>query len=112
MPGPPMFHAYALCPPIRGSPMRLSTLFGKTLREAPSEAEHDSHRLLLRAGLVVQNAAGIYSYLPLAWRVLRKLEQIVREEFDRAQGQEIFMPHLTPTELWEESGRKKEYGPP
>src|SRR5581483_11072484 len=61
--------------------MRISSLFGKTLREIPADAESDSHRLLLRAGLVTQTAAGIYSYLPLGWRSLRKIEQIVREEF-------------------------------
>ena len=76
--------------------MRLSNLFGKTLREAPAEAEHLSHQLLLRAGLVQQAAAGIYSYMPLGWRSLRKIEQIVREEMDAAGGQEVLMPHLTP----------------
>jgi prolyl-tRNA synthetase len=91
--------------------MRMSTLFGRTLREAPSEAEHDSHRLLLRAGLVQQIAAGIYSYLPLGWRALRKIEQIVREEMDRAGGQELLMPALSPADLWEESGRLEKYGP-
>jgi prolyl-tRNA synthetase len=90
--------------------MRVSTLFGKTLREAPADADSDSHRLLLRAGLVQQTAAGIYSYLPLGLRVLRKVEQIIREEFDRADGQEVLMPALSPADLWEESGRKSEYG--
>ena len=90
--------------------MRISTLFGKTLREAPSDADSDSHRLLLRAGLIQQTAAGIYSYLPLGLRVLRKIEQIIREEFDRADGQEVLMPALSPADLWEESGRKSEYG--
>ena len=87
--------------------MKLSTLFGKTLREAPSEAEHDSHRLMLRARLAEQTAAGIYSYLPLGYRVLRKIEQIVREEMDDAGGQEILMPVLTPTDLWNETGRRQ-----
>ncbi len=91
--------------------MRMTRLFSHTLREAPGEAEHDSHRLLLRAGLVQQIAAGVYSYLPLGWRVLRKIEQIVREEMDRAGGQEILMPALTPIELWEETGRAADYGP-
>ncbi len=72
--------------------MRISRLFGKTLREAPAEAEHDRTCLLLRARLVEQLAAGIYSYLPLGFRVLRKIEQIIREEMDRAGGQEILMP--------------------
>lgn len=92
-------------------PMRMTRLFGHTLREAPQEAEHLSHQLLLRAGLVQQIAAGIYSYLPLGWRALRKVEQIVREEMDRAGGQEILMPALSPIELWEESGRAADYGP-
>jgi prolyl-tRNA synthetase len=91
--------------------MRMTRLFSHTLREAPGEAEHESHQLLLRAGLVQQIAAGVYSYLPLGWRVLRKIEQIVREEMDRAGGQEILMPVLSPIELWEESGRASDYGP-
>ncbi len=90
--------------------MLMSRLFGRTLREAPTEAEHDSHRLLLRARLVEQLAAGIYSYLPLGYRVLRKIEQIVREEMDAAGGQEILMPTLQPIDLWEESGRKEMLG--
>jgi prolyl-tRNA synthetase len=89
----------------------MSRLFGHTLREAPAEAEHDSHRLLLRAGLVQQTAAGIYSYLPLGSRALRKIEQVVREEIDAAGGQELLMPALTPASLWEESGRLDKYGP-
>jgi prolyl-tRNA synthetase len=91
--------------------MRMTQLFGHTLREAPAEAEHLSHQLLLRAGLVQQIAAGVYSYLPLGWRVMRKIEQVIREEFDRAGGQEILMPALSPIELWEESGRAADYGP-
>ena len=89
----------------------MSQQFGKTLREAPAEAEHDSHRLLLRAGLVQQIAAGIYTYMPLGWRVLRKIEQVVREEMNRAGGQEILMPALSPADLWSESGRIEKYGP-
>ena len=91
--------------------MRMSQQFGKTLREAPAEAEHDSHRLLLRAGLVQQIAAGIYTYMPLGWRVLRKIEQVVREEMNRTGGQEILMPALSPADLWSESGRIEKYGP-
>ncbi len=87
--------------------MRISNLFGKTLREAPAEADQLSHQLLLRAGLVQQAAAGIYSYLPLGWRVLRKIEQVVREEMDAAGGQEVLMPHLTPSDLWQETGRRQ-----
>ena len=90
----------------------MSALFGKTLREAPSEAESDSHRLLLRAGLVQQTAAGIYSYMPLGCRVLRKIEQVVREEIDAAGGQEVLMPALSPSELWEESGRARRWARP
>ena len=85
--------------------MRLSHHFGKTLRQVPAEAETPSHQLLLRAGLVQQLAAGIYAYLPLGWRVLRKIEQIIREEMDAAGGQELFLPALLPIELWEASGR-------
>ncbi len=91
--------------------MRMTRLSGHTLREAPGEAEHASHQLLLRAGLVQQIAAGVYTYLPLGWRVLRKIEQIVREEMDRAGGQEILMPVLSPIELWQETGRASDYGP-
>lgn len=91
--------------------MRQSTMFIPTLREAPSEAEAISHQLLLRAGFIRQLAAGIYTYLPLGWRVLRKVEQIVREEMDRAGAQEFLMPAMQPVELWDESGRNEVYGP-
>ncbi len=90
--------------------MRLSKLFGKTLREVPAEAETASHQLLLRTGMIQQVAAGVYSYLPLAWRVLRKIEQIIREEMDAAGGQELSMPVLQPFEIWEESGRDLAFG--
>lgn len=92
--------------------MRLSHLLGRTLREAPAEAETPGHQLLLRAGLVQQVAAGIYSSLPLGWRALRKIEQILREEMDAAGGQEVRMPALQPVELWEASGRRETYVPP
>jgi prolyl-tRNA synthetase len=85
--------------------MRMSRLFAKTLRHAPSEADTPNHQLMLRAGLVQQLAAGIYSYLPIGWRVMRKIEQIVREEMNRAGGQELMMPAIQPAELWEASGR-------
>ncbi|MHB1356753.1 MAG: proline--tRNA ligase [Anaerolineae bacterium] len=85
--------------------MRLSTLFGRTLREVPSDAEVISHQLCLRAGLIRQVAAGIYSYLPLGWRVLRKIEQILREEMDSVDGQEMAMPVVQPAELWKATGR-------
>ncbi len=85
--------------------MRWSQYFIPTLREDPADAEVVSHKLLLRAGLVRQLAAGIYSYLPLAQRVALKIMQIVREEMNRIGGQEFFLPALNPREIWEESGR-------
>ncbi len=90
--------------------MRFSKLFGKTLREAPAEAESASHQLLLRAGMIAQVAAGIYSYLPSGWRVLRKIENIIREEMDKAGGQELMLPVLQPFELWQQSGRYTSFG--
>ena len=91
--------------------MRWSRLFGKTLRSDPGEVELESHRLMLRAGFIYQSAAGIYSYMPLAWRSLRKIEQIIREEMDAAGAQEVRLSVLQPRELWEQSGRDEEYGP-
>ena len=85
--------------------MRYTRLFGKTLREDPAEAETPSHSLLLKAGFIRQLASGIYSYLPLALRSLRKIEGIIRSEVDWAGGQEVKLPALQPAELWEESGR-------
>ncbi len=85
--------------------MRISKLFGKTLREVPAEADTVSHRLLVRAGMINQLAAGIYSYLPLGWRALRKIEEIIRDEMDKAGGQEVHLPILQPNELWQISGR-------
>ena len=90
--------------------MRFSKLFGKTLREAPSEAESISHQLLLRAGMTAQEAAGIYSYLPLGWRALRKIESIIREEMDGVGGQELSLPVLQPFEIWAKSGRDASFG--
>ena len=91
--------------------MRVSKLFGKTVRDDPGGTELESHRLMLKAGMIYQSAAGIYSYLPLAWRSLRKIEQIIREEMDAAGGQEVRLSVLQPRELWAESGREEEYGP-
>ncbi|MBA9087991.1 prolyl-tRNA synthetase [Fontibacillus solani] len=91
--------------------MRQSKLLLNTLREAPSEAEVISHQLMLRGGFIRQLAAGVYNYLPLGRRVLRKVEQIIREEMDRTSAQEILMPAMQPTELWKESGRYSIYGP-
>jgi prolyl-tRNA synthetase len=85
--------------------MKLSKLFGRTIREVPTEAENISHQLLLRAGFIRKLSAGIYSFLPLGWRVIKKIENIIREEMDRIEGQEIHLPALHPKELWEESGR-------
>lgn len=90
--------------------MKASHLFYPTLREVPSEAEIVSHQLLLRAGFIRRNTAGVYTYLPLARRVLRKIQDIVREEMDRAGGQEIIMPIIQPREIWDKSGRWSLYG--
>lgn len=90
--------------------MRLSRLFTKTLKETPSEADTISHQLLLRAGMIYQIASGIYSFLPLGWRVLRKIEAIIREEMDKVGGQELMLSMLQPIELWEESGRLPSFG--
>ena len=90
--------------------MRLSAYFLPLLKENPSEAQIVSHRLMLRAGMVRQSAAGIYSWLPLGLRVLKKVEAIVRREQDRAGAQELLMPTLQPAELWRESGRYDDYG--
>src|SRR6266849_4428914 len=90
--------------------MRLSGYFLPLLRENPSEAQIVSHRLMLRAGMIRQSSAGIYSWLPLGLRVLKKVERIVREEQDRTGAQEILMPTVQPAELWRESGRYDDYG--
>ena len=91
-------------------PMRLSRYFLPLLRDDPKEAELVSHRLMLRAGLVRQASAGIYSWLPLGFGVLKKIEQIVREEQDRAGALELLMPTIQSAELWQESGRYEAYG--
>jgi prolyl-tRNA synthetase len=91
--------------------MRATALLAPTLREAPADAEVVSHRLLLRAGFIRRVAAGVYNYLPLSIRVLKKIEQIIREEMDRQGSQEILMPIIQPAELWQESGRWDVYGP-
>ena len=90
--------------------MRLSRYFMPTLREAPSDAQVVSHQLMLRAGMIRQEAAGIYAWLPLGLRVLKKVEQIVREEMDRAGAIEVLMPTLQLADLWRESGRYEDYG--
>ncbi|MEX2481139.1 MAG: proline--tRNA ligase [Gammaproteobacteria bacterium] len=91
--------------------MRISNLLVPTLRDAPADAEVVSHRLMLRAGMVRQLASGIYTWLPLGLRVLRKVESIVREEMNRAGAQEVLMSAVQPAELWQESGRWDAYGP-
>lgn len=91
--------------------MRYSQLLLPTLKETPAEAEVVSHRLLLRAGLIRKLSSGIYTYLPLGLAVIRKVEQIVREEMNRAGAQELAMPMVQPAELWQESGRWEKYGP-
>ena len=90
--------------------MRLSQFFMPTLKEEPAEAQIVSHRLMLRAGMIRQASAGIYSWLPLGFRVLKKIEQIVREEQNAAGAQELLMPTIQPAELWRESGRFDNYG--
>lgn len=91
--------------------MRTTELFAPTLREVPAEAEVISHKLLLRAGFIRREAAGVYTYLPLASRVLKKINQIIREEMELQGGQELQMPIIQPAELWQESGRWDVYGP-
>lgn len=91
--------------------MRSSHLYLPTLKEAPADAEIKSHQLMLRAGMIRKLASGIYSWLPLGLRVLRKVEAIVREEMNRINGQEVLMPNLQPAELWQESERWDAYGP-
>ena len=85
--------------------MRFSQMFIPTLKESPADAEVMSHKLMVRAGMIRQLAAGIYSILPMGLRVLRKVEQIIREEMNRIGAQEVYLPSVQPSELWEESGR-------
>ncbi len=91
--------------------MRLSRYFLPTLKETPADAQIASHRLMLRAGMIRQSSAGIYAWLPLGLRVLRRIEDIVREEQDRIGCQELLMPTIQPADLWRESGRYDAYGP-
>ncbi|MBQ6758925.1 MAG: proline--tRNA ligase [Selenomonadaceae bacterium] len=90
--------------------MRATQLYAPTLRESPAEAELVSHKLMYRAGFIRKAAGGIYSYLPLGWRTMKKIMQIIREEMDAKGGQEIMMPITQPAELWKESGRWSVYG--
>lgn len=90
--------------------MRVTKMYAPTLREVPSEAEIASHQLLLRAGFMRKSTNGMYTYLPLAWRVIKKIEAIIREEMDNKGAQEIMMPIMQPAEIWQESGRWGAYG--
>lgn len=90
--------------------MRMSQMFAPTLREVPSEAEIASHQLMLRAGMMRKAVSGVYSYLPLGYRVVRKVEQIVREEMDRQGGQELLFPAIQPADIWKQTGRWDDYG--
>ena len=91
--------------------MRMSQLFGTTLREAPADVEVNSHKLLLRAGCIRQLGAGIFSYLPVGWRAVEKIEQIIREEMHRIGGQELLMPVVNTANIWKDSGRWDTIGP-
>ena len=91
-------------------PMYMSRLYAPTLKEDPSDAELASHRLLLRAGMIRKEAAGLYTYLPLAWRAIRKIENIVRDEMDSHDAQELMMPIMVDADLWRQSGRIDAYG--
>ena len=91
--------------------MRASQLLIATLKEVPADAEIVSHQLMLRAGMIRRLTSGLYSWLPIGLRTLRKVERIVREEMDRAGAQEVLMPAVQPAELWQESGRWEQYGP-
>src|SRR5215510_2999171 len=100
-----------IAPFSRTLAMRVSRFFLSTLKEAPADAEVISHKLMVRAGLIRRLAAGIYTWLPLGLRVVRKVEAIIREEMNRAGAVEVFMPAVQPAELWQESGRWVKYGP-
>ncbi|HCH35943.1 MAG TPA: proline--tRNA ligase, partial [Dehalococcoidia bacterium] len=90
--------------------MRVSKLLSKTLRDDPSEVETISHKLMLRSGMILQVTSGVYSYLPLALRSIQKIEQIVREEMNAANGQEVLMPALQPLEIWQQTRRNEAFG--
>ena len=91
--------------------MKMSQLFGRTLRDQPSEADLISHVLLLQAGMIHQVSTGVYSYLPLAWKSIKKIESIIREEMDFAGAQEVKLGILQNREIWKQSGRDEIYGP-
>ena len=91
--------------------MKASQFFISTLKEAPADAEVVSHQLMMRAGMIKRLGAGIYTYMPMGLRVIRKVEAIVREEMNRAGAVELLMPVVQPAELWQETGRFQKYGP-
>jgi len=90
--------------------MRYSHSMIDTLKETPAEAEVISHQLMLRAGLIKKVASGLYSYMPLGYRILQKIETIIRDEMNRAGALEVLLPILSPAELWQETGRWEKYG--
>jgi len=90
--------------------MKYSQMLIPTVKEVPADAEVPSHQLMIRAGLIRKVASGTYTYLPLGWRCLRKIIEIVREEMDRAGAQEVLVPCLQPRELWQQTGRDADYG--
>ena len=98
-----------LSPPPR--PMKASRFFVSTLKEAPADAEVISHKLMMRAGFIKRLGAGIYSYMPMGLRVIRKIEHIIRDEMNRAGAVELLMPVVQPAELWQETGRFDKMGP-
>ena len=91
--------------------MKASQFFVSTLKEAPADAEVASHKLMTRAGMIKKLGAGIYNYMPMGLRVIRKVEQVIREEMNRAGGIELLMPVVQPAELWQETGRWEQMGP-
>ncbi|HNJ84156.1 MAG TPA: proline--tRNA ligase, partial [Piscinibacter sp.] len=91
--------------------MKSTQFFVSTLKEAPADAEVVSHKLMMRAGLIKRLGAGIYNYMPMGLRVIRKVEQIIREEMNRAGAVELLMPVVQPAELWQETGRFDKMGP-
>ncbi|MFN5881973.1 MAG: proline--tRNA ligase, partial [Burkholderiales bacterium] len=91
--------------------MKASQFHLSTLKEAPADAEVISHRLMTRAGMIRKLAGGVYTYMPMGLRVIRKVEAIIREEMNRAGAVELLMPVIQPAELWQESGRWEQYGP-
>ena len=91
--------------------MKASQFFISTLKDAPADAEIVSHQLMMRAGMIRKLGAGIYNYMPMGLRVIRKVENIIREEMDRAGAIELLMPVIQPAELWQETGRWEKMGP-